>query len=487
VAAAPPVYDGIIELRTGGGWIESFTIMLLLLILAFRLTTRWHEGASTSELALRWAGIGLVVGFGMWIYPLIVVAISAAALWIIGDSVVAMVQRLREKQALTQAIWPSLKELLLAILAIPTCALGFTPGIIWGASHQWSNITYLFALGGGWTIKRLETIAGVSYRYAGCVAPRVISGATPNESLLLTVIHAPMLLLGLGAILFSMIGIALSFFRPRPMLLVARRLTLLPLVFGVCTAALFCTNSASTAILLGCHNDLGGRYASPLTLAMPFLLASAFTLLAMLVIQKAPLLRLSADASIQATLRAAITPSQRKYTLALAAVFVLLVAYLGGQVSTYELTNPDEAFQSAYCTMAPANYGPIIAYLEQQHIQYVWGTNLLVNPISFETDSRIIVADPEAILHPKLVINRIPSYTDAVAHADRPSLMMFVIHGDPHPYLLRVLDAQQVTYKVAYFPSQSGVDVMVVTPRNQNVSPLTSPNLDFFYCELVNK
>jgi hypothetical protein len=29
VAAVPPVYDGIIEMRTGGGWIESFTIMLL--------------------------------------------------------------------------------------------------------------------------------------------------------------------------------------------------------------------------------------------------------------------------------------------------------------------------------------------------------------------------------------------------------------------------------------------------------------------------
>ena len=44
VAAIPPVYDGIIELRTGGGWIESFCLMLLLLILAFRLTTRWHAG-----------------------------------------------------------------------------------------------------------------------------------------------------------------------------------------------------------------------------------------------------------------------------------------------------------------------------------------------------------------------------------------------------------------------------------------------------------
>jgi hypothetical protein len=220
---------------------------------------------------------------------------------------------------------------------------------------------------------------------------------------------------------------------------------------------------------------------------LPFFLAAAFTLLVMFVKDKAPLLRLSDDANIQMTLRAAAAPSQQKYTLALIAVFAVLVAYFGGQLSTYELTNPDEAFQSAYCTIAPANYGPIITYLEQQHIQYVWGTNLLVNPISFETDNRIIVADPEAILHPKLVINRIPSYTDAVAHADRPTFLMFIKHGDPHPYLLQLLDAQHVTYKVAYFRSQPGVDVMAVTPLNQNVAPLTSPSLDLFYCELDNK
>jgi len=58
VAAVPPLYEGIIELRTWGGWIETFVLMLLLLISALRLTSRWREGASYRELALRWAGIG---------------------------------------------------------------------------------------------------------------------------------------------------------------------------------------------------------------------------------------------------------------------------------------------------------------------------------------------------------------------------------------------------------------------------------------------
>lgn len=486
VAAIPPVYDGIIELRTGGGWIESFCLMLLLLILAFRLTTRWHAGASTGELALWWAGIGFVVGFGMWIYPLVTVAIAAAALWIVGDSLVTAIARIRASVPAMRAIWLSLRELLLALVAIPACALGFTPGIIWGASHQWSNITYLFALGGGWTVQRAITVARVSSRYAACVAPRVISGATPAESLPLTIIHTPLLLIGVGAIVVSFAAIAGSYRWPRPALVQARRLVALPALFGACTAVLFCTSSASTAILLGCRNDLGGRYASPLALALPFFFATAFTLLSMAITDRLAPRRGDGVASALSALRAPGTPTRRMFALELLGVFALLVVYFGGQTATYGLTNPDEAFQSAYCTIAPANYGPLIAYLEQRHVQYVWATNLLAYPISFETDSRIIVADPLAVMHPKAAINRIPAYTDAVARADRPTMLSFVTAGDRHPYLLKLLDAQHVTYTAAFFPSQPGVDVMAVTPLNQNISPLTTPSLDIFYCKVIN-
>src|SRR5579863_7791037 len=71
LAAIPPLYDGVIEMRTWGGWIEIFVLMLLLLLSTLRLTQRWQQGASLRELALRWAGIGFVVGVGMWVYPLI--------------------------------------------------------------------------------------------------------------------------------------------------------------------------------------------------------------------------------------------------------------------------------------------------------------------------------------------------------------------------------------------------------------------------------
>ncbi|HYU71106.1 MAG TPA: hypothetical protein VEL31_00380, partial [Ktedonobacteraceae bacterium] len=156
--------------------------------------------------------------------------------------------------------------------------------------------------------------------------------------------------------------------------------------------------------------------------------------------------------------------------------------YLGTHAWTYGLTDPDRAFQSPYCTIAPANYDPIIAYMQQENIHYAWATNMLSYPIVFKTNSNIIVVDPLPLIHPAIAIHRIPSYTNAVKNADRPSFLGFVNHGDPHPYLLHLLDAEQVTYRVAFFPSKPGVDVMVVTPLSRTVSPFESKSFDIFYC-----
>lgn len=482
IAALPPLYDGIVELRTGGGWIESFVLMLLILISAYRLTCRWHEKAPGRELALRWAGIGFLVGFAMWIYPLVSVSILAAALWIILDRFAEIVKQVRDSVPILTASARSLKELLLVVVAIPACIIGFTPGIIWGATNQWQNIQYIFGLGGGgWTLHRLATIKHVAVQYADCVAPRIIGGATPFENTLLTVIHTPLLIAGILCVLGSVALVAVSLVWPRPMLLSARRLAALPALFGACSAVLFCVSSASTSILISCQDDFGGRYAAPLVMALPFFFATVVTL-SMLFFSERRSRQSTADAADMTPRQSANGSSRRRVSLALASIFVLLAAYLGGQAATYGLTNPASAFQSPWCAIAPANYEPIIAYMEQEHIQYAWGTNLLVYPISFLTDNRIVTADPAAIIQPKAVINRIPSYTNAVRSADRPSLLVFVAHGDPHPHLLQLLDARHVTYKAALFPSQPGVDVLVVTPLSRTISPFESPDFDIFYC-----
>jgi hypothetical protein len=279
LAAIPPLYDGVIELRTFGGFIETFILMLLLLLSTLQLTQRWQSGASQRELALRWAGIGFIVGLGFWIYPLIISAVLAAAIWIVCYCIAAIAKSKQKNSAtLRRSIITSLAGLLPAIAAIPTSLIGFAPALYWGATHQWQNIAYVLGLGGGTSIDRLGTIRKVTRLYLSCVAPRVIGGAIPKEGALLTTLHSPLLIVGILCI-FSIIAlIALSFLSPYPSLLRTRQLSALPLLFAASTAFIFCLSTVSASGLLStCDADFAGRYATPLLLALPFFFATIFT------------------------------------------------------------------------------------------------------------------------------------------------------------------------------------------------------------------
>ena len=490
IAAVPPLYDGIVELRTWGGWIETFVLMLLLLISALRLTDCWHQGASNRELALRWASIGFTTGLGLWVYPLITMAILAAGTWIVGDRVIEIVN--------VKTLVP-LKKLALAAFAIPACLLGFLPGILWGARHQWANISYIRSLGGTWSAQRLHTVKLVTQMFGTCIAPRVVGGGTPLESTTLAAIHSLLFFYSLFFIVAAVALVAISFVWHHPLLVSVRRLAALPTLFAACAVILYCTGSASRFSLISCNLDLAGRYVTPLALALPFFFATIFTMASMLIASSkgrgkkareqgtrqghpyhirdgVPVYGRGAPGGYPAPLYPA--PS----TVLQVIMFALLIAYLAIQAWTYGVTDANEAFQSPYCAEAPANYNPIIAYMQREHIRYAWATNLLAYPIVFKTNSNIIVVDPFALTHPPRVINRIPSYTDAVKNADRPSFLVFVRHGNPHPRLLQILDAEHVGYKAAFFPSEKGIDVMVVTPLSRTVAPPFSNKFDVFAC-----
>jgi hypothetical protein len=279
LAAVPPLYDGIAEMRTWGGLIEILVLMLLLLLWALQLTRRWREGAAKRELALRWAGIGFIVGLGFWIYPLIISAVLAAAAWIVCGAIAGVVT-LRQQNAapLPQTIITMLAGLLPAMAAIPAGLIGFAPALYWGATHQWQNVTYILGLGGGTLLQRLSTIRRVTRLYATCVAPHVISGAVPRESAALAALHSPLLILGALCILASATLVAFSFLSQEPWLIRTRRLVGLPLLFGACTALIFCLSTVSASGLLStCDADFAGRYATPLVLALPFFFAAVFT------------------------------------------------------------------------------------------------------------------------------------------------------------------------------------------------------------------
>jgi hypothetical protein len=100
LAAIPPLYDAVLQLRMLGGYIEIFIFMLLLMLFALKLTTRRAAGASRRELAWRWAGIGFIVGLGLWVNPLISYGIFAAALWILWD----WLKALKESKSTTRSI-----------------------------------------------------------------------------------------------------------------------------------------------------------------------------------------------------------------------------------------------------------------------------------------------------------------------------------------------------------------------------------------------
>ena len=527
MAAIPPLYDGVIEMRTFGGWIETFVLMLLLLLATLRLTQRWQKGASARELALRWAAIGFVVGLGMWVYPLITTAIFAATFWILGARIAAEIRRLRGIVPEQQCV-STVKGLLLVVAAIPTAVVGFIPAIIWGATNQWQNIRFIVQLGngGGFTAQRFQTVQQVWQLYQTCVAPRIIGGGLPLESALLVKLHKPLVYAGTLGILATVALVLLSLFWQQLLLVRIRQLALLPLLFAACSAVVFCLSSASTSGLMSCSADFAGRYATPLLLALPFIFAAICMTIIMFFdkfIQPrrgrfiAPSADLSAPSqsvdqsnvtreadqsniareadtsavgAINRPLRASwsqdVHQQNRSLPMAIVqvAVLALVLLYAGMQAFTYGLTDPARTFQSPYCMNGPANNDPLIAYMQQQHIRYVWATNFLAYPIVFKTDLQIIAADPQPVMHPHIAINRIPEYTTMVMHADRPSLIVFVHHGDAHLPLLSTLTSEGVTYHYALFPSEPGVDILIVTPLNRTVSPFSSKAFDIFNCNI---
>src|SRR2546421_6591113 len=146
-AAISPLYDTVLELRTLGGYIETFVLMLCLLIAAYQLTRRWQAGAANKGLALRCAGIGFIVGLRYCVNPLIVIAVMAAATLIVVCCIAELTQL--SKQANVErrrALSSFLKSLSLALAAIPACIIGLAPALRWGAQYHWANFTYALQL-----------------------------------------------------------------------------------------------------------------------------------------------------------------------------------------------------------------------------------------------------------------------------------------------------------------------------------------------------
>src|SRR5262249_52755306 len=133
-AAVPPLYVTIIQLRMLGGYVETLVLGSALLLLAVMVADRWKVGESTRRL---WVGIGFLVGFGLWIDPLIVYYIVAAALWLLPPASrrVRALQRSRKPWVYTGVATVSL--MFLAALA------GALPAVIYAIKNNFANLAAL--------------------------------------------------------------------------------------------------------------------------------------------------------------------------------------------------------------------------------------------------------------------------------------------------------------------------------------------------------
>jgi hypothetical protein len=483
LATLPPLYDGVMELRTWGGHIETYILMLLLLYAVLRLTQRWDRGAQGREIAIRWVMIGFMIGLGVWIYPLIASVILAVLVWVGVFVLRRVIPYMRKKdQCAPHTLHLHRQNLLLATVALPASLLGFAPGIYWGAYNRWANILYLFSPGsdGGTSASflshhpdRLAVLGGTVQLYLRCIVPEVIGGVLPSEPITSSSIISFQLLtaIGIASVVIVVALLIASFFCHRPLFASIQHLSALPLLFAGCTIFVFCFSSAvGGSIFQPCTRDGVGRYAAPILLVLPFV-GATFCTAVLIYLQDKKLSRIVNEPVVSSWRRSLIQGNLGVNVLA-----VFLVVYLTMIGNTYAKSDANYVFQSFTCIYAPVNNEPIISYMEHEHIKYVWGTITLGNPIMFKTRSKIIVSDPRIFTIGAL--NRLPQNASMILHADRASLLDMVRRTDQHPATLQALDQIGVKYRVARFPTEPGnMDVLVITPLNRTLKPSEARSL----------
>jgi hypothetical protein len=470
-AAVPPLYDAVAEMRAWGGQIEVYVVTLALLLATVELAGRLRAGAGAFELARRWAILGVLAGLGIWINPLVSYALVACALWLLPPlfarafPLLAASAARRWSGLLPRSAAPAAPAapgaavpphpwraaLLPPLALLPGLAIGGLPAWLYALHNAGENLlvyvtqpTITPAATGAARYGRLFLGAAITARYVSCVAPRVLDGGLPAEPLAELPLRLALLVPPLGGI-----ACASWLIRVRGAGLLRAGL---PLLFAAIVTAVFCLGTSAWAATKPCAQDWAGRYAVPLGLVEPLLLIALFA---------APL---AWSALRTRRGRAPLSPAalRRGWTLAL----VVLLAGGTLQAGTYALTAPVQTFQSPFYAKLPLDVQPLLNYLAAHHIHDAWCNHWLGNVVTFETDGHTICAD----YYDQVVsggLHRPPGSLEAVAAADRPS---FILIGQGNrPLLARELDAQGVTYTLAYIPASN---VTVITP-DRTVDPAT--------------
>ena len=470
VAAAPPVYDLVAEMRAWGGQIELYVISLALLLATVELADRLRACAAPWELTRRWAIWGLLAGLGFWVNPLISYALVACALWLIPPLLTrAFPGPWRRLVGRWPALWSAATGAqtvrpggALSFLALFVgAAIGGLPAWLYALSHAGANIAvYLQQPSVSPTVSpaarngRAYLAYAITVRYASCAAPRALDGWLPAEGMPWLIVRGLLLAPSLLALV-----VAIWLLRRRPPH-AALRLGLPLLYMGVVTLV-FCLGASAWAETKRCAYDLAGRYAVPLVLALPLLLLALFA---------APRLWAALRGwrgwrgwrrAPSATLSAAAL--QRGWSAALATLLLAGVA----QGVTYFTVSPITTFHSPYYLYAPpARMSPLLAYLKAHDIHAAWCNHWLGNVVTFESGGQTVCAD----YYDQVVrggIQRPPGALAEVSAAANPSFILIIT--EPHPLLAQELDAQGIPYAMTILPAEG---VTIITPARP-VNPAT--------------
>jgi hypothetical protein len=475
VAAVPPLYDAVAEMRAWGGQIEVYVVTLALLLGVVRLADRLRAGAGAVELAWRWLVLGVVAGLGIWINPLISYGLVAAVLWLIPPLAArgapgltaAIARRAHVPSSAARGGWaPS--ALLAALALLPGLALGGLPAWIYAAQHRADNLLIYVvqpaidpAASGAARHGRLFLGAAITFRYVTCVAPHVLDGGLPTEArvllpLRLLLLLAPVVALGCAAWL-------LLRRKPAPLRVG------LPLLYAGVVTAIFCLGTSAWAETRsdGCAADLAGRYAVPLVLVEPLLLLALFALPAALMAWRARGSFATPASSAGESARQdgiASRPRRDGERTSLAArgfsaIVALLLVAGALQASTYAMASPTQTFQSPYYRRIAADDSQLLAYLKAHDIHAAWCNHWIGNIVTYRTDGGTICADyyDQVYNHG---IQRPPGTLETVSAASRASFILILT--DLHPCLARELDAQRIPYSLAVLPASG---VTVITPQ----------------------
>jgi hypothetical protein len=442
VAAIPPLYDAVTELRAWGGQIEIYVITLALLLTTVELAGRLRADMGRWELTRRWAILGFLAGLGFWVNPLMAYALVACGLWL----AFALWRRLTAVRRIDWRV-----TLQAGLAGLGGVMIGGLPAWIYAIQTGGVNISvYLVqpapALTGLPVAAQTRTglAWAITRQYLTCAGPRVLDGALPGEAVSWAGWRAALLappLLGLALAL----GLLIARARRAALAKETPRLGL-PLLYVLSVSLIICLGTSAWPMLLGCNLDLAGRYVVPLALVEPFLLLALF----------------GADPLLRA-LRS--TWSARVAAWIGTGALVLLLAGGALQAASYSQASP-RAFQSPYYPFGMTDSQQLLDYLSVQHIQAAWCNHWIGNIVTYETDGRTVCAD----YYNQVAMDGIPRPPFSIGQVKAAANPSFILNlTEPDPLLARELRAQGVPYTIAIL-HQAGVTV--ITPARR-VNPAT--------------